>query len=221
MRSKTCVVDGISLTAQAGDHITNILEQGLYYERDLLEAVSNMNLSGTYVDVGAFIGTHALWFATKCHSTRVVAIEPNSGALRFLRKNVLDNEQQDKIVVEPVAIHNKYTMCSSSLRNGLNRGSAQIRNRGTIQARRLDDLLADYDDVVLVKIDVEGMETSVLESAKRTIAKHEPVIITEAWNRTMRKQQIKALPDYDVVARYCSTPTLVWLPKGKTLDDLR
>ncbi len=172
MRSKTCVVDGISLTAQAGDHITNILEQGLYYEYNLLEAVSNMNLSGTYVDVGAFIGTHALWFA-------------------------------------------------SSMRDSRNRGSAQIRNRGAIQARRLDDVLANYDDVVLIKIDVEGMETSVLESAKRTIAKHEPVIITEAWNRTMRKQQIKALPGYDVVARYCSTPTLVWLPKGKTLDDLR
>lgn len=216
MPDQTCEIDGIRLTSVEGDHISNILKQDIYYERDLLEAVAEMRLEGTYVDVGAFVGTHTLWFALKCLSTDVVAIEPNRDSFRYLRKNVRDNGQQDKIRLEPCAVHNEYTQCGVVVPDMSNRGSSKIRRSGGIEAKRLDDLLADVPKVALIKIDVEGSEVSVLASAKETIRKHKPVIIMEAWNGRMRRAQQAVLPDYEVVARYCSTPTLVWLPKGGT-----
>lgn len=216
MPNQTCEIDGIRLTSVEGDHISNILKKGIYYERDLLEAIAEMQLVGTYVDVGAFVGTHALWFAMKCSSTDVVAIEPNKDSFRYLRKNVRENDQQHKVRLEPYAIHNEYTRCSVVVPEPTNRGSGKIRRSGDIEAKRLDDLLTHVPKVALIKIDVEGSEASVLASAKETIRKHKPVIVMEAWSGSMRNAQQAVLPDYEVVARYCSTPTLVWLPKGGT-----
>lgn len=216
MPDQTCEIDGIRLTSVEGDHISNILKKGIYYERDLLEAITEMGLEGTYVDVGAFVGTHALWFAMKCPSVDVVAIEPNKESFRYLRKNVRDNGQQHKVRLVPCAVHNEYTQCEVVVPNTSNLGSSKIRRSGDIEAKRLDDLLADVPKVALIKIDVEGSEVSVLASAKETIRKHKPVLVMEAWNGRMRRAQQVVLPDYEVVARYCSTPTLVWLPKGGT-----
>lgn len=216
MPDQTCEIDGIRLTSVESDHISNILKKGIYYERDLLEALTEMGLEGTYVDVGAFVGTHTLWFAMKCPSTGVVAIEPNKESFRYLRKNVRDNDQQRKVRLVPCAVHNEYTQCEVVVPNTSNLGSSKIRRSGDIEAKRLDDLLADVPKVALIKIDVEGSEVSVLASAKETIRKHKPVLVMEAWNGRMRRAQQAVLPDYEVVARYCSTPTLVWLPKGGT-----
>lgn len=216
MPNQTCEIDGIRLTSVEGDHISNILKKGIYYERDLLEAIAEMKLVGTYVDVGAFVGTHSLWFAMKCPSTDVIAIEPSRDSFRYLRKNVRDNGQQDKIRLEPCAIHNAYTRCEVVVPDTSNRGSSKIRHLGDIEAKRLDNLLIHVPKVALIKIDVEGSEVPVLASAKETIRRHKPVIVMEAWNGLMRRAQQSVLPDYEVVARYCSTPTLIWLPKGGT-----
>jgi FkbM family methyltransferase len=51
--------------------------------------------------------------------------------------------------------------------------------RLTVSSRRLDDELAPDATPAFVKIDVEGAEHAVLDSARRTLAEHRPVVALE------------------------------------------
>jgi FkbM family methyltransferase len=48
-----------------------------------------------------------------------------------------------------------------------------------VRTARLDDRIAPAERVAFVKIDVEGAELQVLRGARRTIARHQPVIVFE------------------------------------------
>lgn len=50
---------------------------------------------------------------------------------------------------------------------------------GTVQGRRLDDILAAEEEVRLVKIDVEGADLHALRGLRGTLARCQPAMIVE------------------------------------------
>ncbi len=62
-------------------------------------------------------------------------------------------------------------------------GNNRVTDDGMLRVpiRKLDDLAADMRDIRLLKIDVEGAETSVLQGGLATITRHRPVILFEHW----------------------------------------
>ncbi len=70
------------------DHIHKALESTrTFYEIDTLSWVRSRQREGVYIDVGANIGNHAIWFAEKCPSVSVVAVEGNNLVLPLLKIN--------------------------------------------------------------------------------------------------------------------------------------
>lgn len=80
------------IVAPENDHITKLITASKkYYEDDLLKAIRNLRPVGVYVDVGAHIGNHTVFFAKECSPDHVIAIEPDSDNIEFLLQNVRAN----------------------------------------------------------------------------------------------------------------------------------
>lgn len=203
---------GIKINVLKDDLIGETLLAGGYYELDLLQAVRDMGIEGVYVDVGAFVGTHALWFAKKCPSTKVLAIEPQAGCVAMLRNSAKANGLSDKIEVVYGAVHNDLPRVAIEQASADNRGMSKVREGDGVVAWRLDALLENVENAALIKLDVEGLEENALRSAAKTIEKHKPILITEAWDRKALNRLRSLLKGYKHSGAYGKTPTYIWTP---------
>jgi FkbM family methyltransferase len=145
--------------------------------------------TGTILDVGANIGYHTTWFATRCPTATVVAIEPNGRVFPRLLANI-DG------IPNVVAVN-----CGLADRGGLRRlhdteddaysGFVDTHRKAVLKTTTVacaagDEFLAalGIGPVRFIKIDVEGLEQEVLDGLKRTIAEHRPVIACEIFQGT-------------------------------------
>ncbi|MGF7209667.1 FkbM family methyltransferase [Skermanella aerolata] len=128
---------------------------------------------GTYVDVGANVGTLAAAAAMKVGpSGRVVAVEANPTIAGFLRENMLLNG------FGHVQVHNRAVgsvpgtiRISQRRADDMNFVSAGTDGDGvTVEMTTLDDLAGGLGTIDLLKIDVEGFEKFVLEGAAKTLS---------------------------------------------------
>jgi FkbM family methyltransferase len=126
---------------------------------------------GTYVDVGANVGTLAAAAAARVGpSGRVVAVEANPTIAGFLQENMRLNG------FGHVQVHNRAVgsapgtiRVSQRRADDMNFVSAE-GDGVTVEMTTLDDLAGDLGSIDLLKIDVEGFEKFVLEGAARTLA---------------------------------------------------
>ena len=138
----------------------------------------------TFVDIGAHVGTWAQHFALKCK--QVHAFEPQhttyerlcAGAKLAKLNNVICHEAALGATGE-VDLHivEKYGGWST-LRHRPELGSVLAIER--VRSAQLDDF--DFDNVGVIKIDAEGYEIDILRGAVKTLEKHRPTLLLEAWD---------------------------------------
>src|SRR3954451_5993667 len=97
------VDDGFAETPYVYRHAA----KGGWYERPFLEHIRSLELRGAYVDVGAHLGTHTIWFARLCRATTVHAIEPVARFARVLRANVDANGIARHVHVHEVGVSDR------------------------------------------------------------------------------------------------------------------
>ena len=132
------------------DHITNVIRTyKAYYEWDLLEAIRKQKRQGVYVDVGAHYGNHSVFFAIECLSSRVISIEANPSNFYGLQQSILANKLESKIYPINVAIHSSWKKVKPSIPCETNTGTGMVEedSQGLIDARRLDEILFDIEDI--------------------------------------------------------------------------
>ncbi len=196
------------------DHIARcIIHTKSFYELALLNAIREMNLRGTYVDVGAHVGNHTLFFSMHCFSTKVIAIESDPQTFEYLQKTT-DGIQN--IITKNIAIMNKdgFVDIIRPMPNnsGMNYVQWSSDSSKGVKAQILDEAVSDQD-VVLIKLDIEGQEVCALQGASNLLKKR-PVLIVELRN----PQEDRLVSDfllnigYRRGHRYCSTPTYIWHP---------
>ena len=149
-------------------HIYAPLLQGRFYEHKFLHYIATLGIKGNYVDVGANIGTHTLFFATMCNSDHVYSFEPREAFLRKLDTNVELNDVQSKVTTSIFALSDADGEVTVNLDGGDH----------VLVTRRMDYLITE--PVAVLKIDVEGMEPAVLAGAHRILSEDAPVIFAEA-----------------------------------------
>jgi FkbM family methyltransferase len=151
------------------------------------------------LDIGAFIGSHTVFFAQKVAPTgRVYAIEPQRHAFQLLCGNAALNALTNVTALPCLAGresgYRRLAEISQTVEGNFGATRAVMVPHGEpTRVIRIDDL--DLTRCDLMKIDVEGMEADVIAGAATTIDRFKPVIYCEN-NRAERSSEI-----LDAIAR--------------------
>lgn len=182
------------------------LQQNRFYEGAFLNYIKSLRLGGTYLDVGAYIGTHSIFFAKHCEASHVIAFEPRGNCFKELVANVQLNRLESDITTHEFALSD----AAGSVRVSLD------GQRHDLPTRRLDDF--QLRDVSLIKIDVEGMEPRVLAGARRLLLENWPVVFAEAGTDEELRSLTAVLYDfqYEATGRvFNATPTYEFVPRPR------
>jgi FkbM family methyltransferase len=162
-------VDGI------GGSIWSHLEKGRWYEQDMLEHISSLNLRGTYLDVGANIGTHSVYFSMFCKSERVIGIEAYPLHARWAMEFSELNRLNRKLSILPVAAGSETGFMDIVYAFGRADNVPRVFNALCV---KIDDFAPP--GVSLIKMDIEGAEPEALKGAIKVLERDRPVLFIEA-----------------------------------------
>lgn len=140
----------------------------------------------TFLDIGANIGNHTIYFSSVLGAKHVYSFEPMSLTASIFRKNIKLNQLEHVVSLFEYGLGKENTKAEVVI-DGVadnNLGSTTLSEceYGTIEIRRLDDLHLQ-DKIDFIKIDVEGMEASVLSGARDTISRDNPLIWVEIFDK--------------------------------------
>lgn len=191
---------GVSLLLDPQDIIGRSI---LYaeWEPQVLDAVRRPLREGAvFLDVGAHIGYYSLRAAARVGpSGRVIAFEPNPDTLMKLRENISHSRAGASVTVLPIACADRDQQLTLYAGPASNIGVASFSRENAVfftgsepkayqvHARPIDDVANDLGltRVDVIKIDVEGAETVVLQGALNTVRRFRPVVITEMVPRQL------------------------------------
>jgi FkbM family methyltransferase len=154
-------------------------------EPETLAWIAEFAAEDLLFDIGANVGTYTVW-AAKTRGSKVIAFEPESQNFAILNTNILANELQDRVTAYCLAIADKLSFDQLFLsyfdpggsvhrfgesRDHEHRPMAAGYRQGSV-AVSLDELIAQHGFPVPqhIKIDVDGIEPSIVAGARRTLA---------------------------------------------------
>ena len=159
---------------------------------------------GSYIaDIGAYIGTHSIAFSRIAGNTgKIFSFEPLPTSYNLLKENIKQNnlknvkkfnyglgDKNETIKVGDVDIHPEHNNFGSfSLQSESEKKTISIKIR-TLDSEKLSKL-------DLIKCDVEGFETQVLNGAKKTILEYKPFIYSEVNSIDGGIEQLKVLKTF-------------------------
>ena len=125
----------------------------------------------TIIDIGAWWGPWTLWWGSRAKT--IEAFEPNPDILSDLKQNT---NKLNNCTVHNTALGD--TTGKVSMQYETHTGTCHVKDyNGSINLRTLDSY--NFQDVDIIKIDVEGFEVPVLNGAKQTILSQRPWIQIE------------------------------------------
>ncbi len=146
------------------------------YERKIRNYLAdNINNYDIFIDIGACIGEYDIWLAKKgihCH-----AFEPVKKNHDSMVYNISLNDVKEKIETYNFGLGSKDEKVTFEIMDTVT-GSSHIvqddNNEGNIDIKKLDNVLGgkiNSEDKVIVKLDVEGMESEVLKGGIEVLSK--------------------------------------------------
>jgi FkbM family methyltransferase len=154
------------------------------------------------LDIGANIGTHALFFSSLTDS--VFAFEPNPAVALVCRANALAAQRENLKIFE-VALSDRTGRAQLYAPVAREFGWATLEPNATsggavvqVETDLADTFVAaklDGARIVLVKIDVEGHEANVLMGMPKILAHHRPIVIFESLSLQHLKRCKSILAD--------------------------
>lgn len=197
------------------DHIQRVISQTQsFYEQDLLDAVFHRVLPGMrFVDVGANIGNHTLFFSGIL-GMEGVSVEPFGPNFQRLQENIKLNTLVDKVQALNICLGAEPGHAAMNKLDEANTGMATYSTNedGAVTVQPLDAL--DVGPFHLLKIDVEGMEEEVLRGCGNSLSTFKPLVFCEAQEKE-DFWAVKTILDsygYRPTRRYCITPTYLFEP---------
>ena len=154
----------------------SISHYGTYEELESKIMEEKIEMGNIVVDVGANIGLHTLNMARIVGNTgQVFAFEPDPSNFEILKKNVKINNYRN-IILEQKAVGDKHgrTTLYQSDHPGKHRifpQTEQAKSQVQVELTNLDNYF-DFDmidKINFIKIDVEGLEFSVLKGMKNIL----------------------------------------------------
>lgn len=217
MQEKTFQYEGHTFSFHhplENDHIAKSHAAGVFYETPLLQRVRDLHLQGLYLDAGAHVGNHSVYFSCFCDATEVWAFEPAGNTFQCLVANLATNNIKNvfpfRCAIGRSANHAQL-ISETPNNSGMNRYAEA--STGDIPLFSLDQLTAGVK-VAVLKMDIEGFEVPALLGAQQLLTRDRPVVIVEAQTpkETADQESILVKAGYQHAGCYCATPTHLWLP---------
>jgi FkbM family methyltransferase len=139
-------------------------------------------------DIGAFIGTHTLAFASFVGPRgRVIAVEPRRELFELLKANTCKYNQCDNVTLKQCALgmrQESLNLSALNLDDADNFGSFSIKEADRKDACKYDVTVQTLDEfplerLDLIKLDAENMETEILTGGANTLTRFRPLIFSE------------------------------------------
>lgn len=187
---------------------SGVIYYGLADHPEMRFLLDYLRPGDTFVDVGANVGVYSL-LACAVPGVAVLAYEPSAETFERALENVRLNGLEDRVnlVRKAVGSEEEEALLTvgldamNSLVEGESVGAAESVSVTTLDALGLDG-------VALVKIDVEGWETEVLNGAAGLLERQRPALIVEV-NDIEGLKEIKRRYGYECVAYEPVTRRLV------------
>ena len=200
------------------DTISRHHYRGCFYEQEGLDLISRFYRGGTFVDIGAHIGNHAIYVATFLAPQAVIVFEPNPAAITQFKLNAALNELRTiNTSFLGLALGNSERRLNCSTPNPNNLGHTLLLDTpgGEIRSVVADSILLNTP-VEFIKLDVEGMEFEVLAGLSATLFWWRPTLFVEEFDHR-REQFDRWLSDnsyrvaethrlYENISNYLCTP---------------
>lgn len=195
------------------DHIGSIISKNKdFYESGMLNYIDkNIKKGGTYIDVGANIGNHTLFFSLFC-ADKVISIEPVKENYKLIEKNIKDNKLGNVDLLKKGISSDGRNFGYTTIEK--NMGMCNLIEEGD-GAESITPNELDINDLRLLKIDCEGMSMEVFNSFIPLIKTHKPDIFIEADNKEL--VYILNKINYASIRKFNATPTHHIKPKTQYL----
>lgn len=172
---------------------------GEWAEKEIEFLLNFVPEGGSVLDIGSFIGTHALAFASKVGPDGAVqSFEPQPASYAVLYENCTSNGLKNIVCNNAFVSDSEGNIALEEMEpeSHINFGGLSASVTGTKTARMMtvDGLALDRCD--FMKIDVEGFEHTVLRGAPVTIQKFKPVIYAEINSLEAAVPSLKILQEY-------------------------
>ncbi len=130
-----------------------------------------------FLECGANIGTHAIFYARCCRAARVTAFEPMASTRKILERNVERNGCARQVDVLPFALSDKPGRGDYRHKVTHRVSATRIKEQdgGEVEIRTVDSFKFQVVDVI--KIDCEDHSTRALQGAADTIRRCQPKVI--------------------------------------------
>jgi len=132
-----------------------------------------------FADVGANIGVYTV-LAGSCAGAHCVAFEPAARAFRYLADNVALNRLENKVELHPCAVGataGRSAMTSSMGENNHMLSAGEAAETTQVEVVTLDGFFYGRAAPTLLKLDVEGFETAVMDGAHALLSNRPPLAV--------------------------------------------
>lgn len=167
--------------ADPDEHIQRSWVAGVFYEGAradaMLHRIYTFEKGLTYVDVGACIGNHSIFFAHVMKAEQVIAIEPN--ATNFIL--LVENTEHLPVVPIRAAAGAVAGRCATRRYGPAYQwGMTEVIAGDEVPVLPIDEICKDVPRVDVIKIDVEHDNDAVCAGMIETLRQFRPVVFIEA-----------------------------------------
>jgi FkbM family methyltransferase len=184
-----------------------------------LEYVYSLGLEGSCIDIGAHYGNHSIWFAKVC-GLMTYSFEPIMW--RELTENMYANQPLGTpCIALPYGLSDRPGAIGrlKKAEGFKTTWALDPDSEGDFPILPLDACTSAYGmrDIVMMKIDVDGMEVEVLNGAANTIQIHRPQMFVECHGDD-RREKVDDIMTYlgyrkgKVFRPRTGSPTFEWIP---------
>jgi len=175
-------------------------------EPETLEWIDTFNSKSIFWDNGANVGLYSI-YASKKRNTQTIAFEPSYFNLEFLSKNIIINNISDKVIIMPLPLNdvNKLSKLQfisskwSGAHNTFDKGIDQYGNKYMpkfeykvygLNGKFLVEHF-NFDQPDYIKIDVDGIEFSVIVGLGDILKKVKEILIETNYKNKIQSKKIR------------------------------
>jgi len=173
---------------------TGNIYAGLHEFEDMMFLLHLLRSGDLFVDVGANIGSYSI-LASSVAGARTISFEPVPSTFSHLKDNVAINHLDSIVELHNCGVGNeqgelRFTLNLDTVNHVIPGNTTDNKDSLVVEIQTIDELMNDRVPL-LMKIDVEGFEMSVLQGARQTLDKPELKALIIELNGSCRRYGIE------------------------------